>query len=369
MIFSKSTNKRKKDGPPADLELVGVLLAQISGRVDADKIRPLAGDGSDRRFYRIGGDCPCVAVLPSPTHPQAMAEARACYTIACHLGDLGVPVPKVLAHDSANRIVLFEDLGDVHLQSLVMARRSFAEVQPLYEQAVDGLLQLQIDGVQGFDPRCCWDTTQYDMDLMLQRESGYFLQAFCKEYLGKFIDEHALQKEFVKLARCAAQERSDFLLHRDFQSRNLMVHGGKVRIIDFQGARLGPLAYDLASLLIDPYASLDHEEQEVVFDYYVIQASQKLIDFDADQFRRGYIYLALQRNLQILGAFAFLSQQKGKSFFEQYIIPATLGLSQRLHTVADRFPRLTELVEEIYGDLRESASYAQASQSLVDEIK
>ena len=204
------------------------------------------------------------------------------------------------------------------------------------------------------------------MDLMIKRESGYFLQAFCKEYLGKIVDEHALNQEFIQLAKRAAQERSDFLLHRDFQSRNLMVYEGKVRIIDFQGARLGPLAYDLASLLIDPYASLGVEEQEAVFNYYVEQASNILQGFDAEQFIRGYIFLALQRNLQILGAFAFLSQQKGKSFFEQYIIPATNSLQKRLSELADRFPHLNELVNVIQVDLHEAATYTKASDVLSD---
>lgn len=257
-------------------------------------------------------------------------------------------------------------MGDVHLHSLVVGRQSFTEVQPYYFQAVDGLLKLQVDGVKGFDSRCCWDTPKYDMELMLQRESGYFLQVFCKEYLGKIVDEHGLNQEFVELARRAARERSDFLLHRDFQSRNLMVHEGKVRIIDFQGARLGPLAYDLASLLIDPYASLSSEEQKVVLDYYVEQAAGLMSDFAPVQFLRGYNFLALQRNLQILGAFAFLSQQKGKIFFEQYIMPAALSLLQRLHDVDDRFPRLTSLVEEICGDLHEAAPYATISDSLAD---
>ncbi|MBU0680248.1 MAG: phosphotransferase [Proteobacteria bacterium] len=366
MIFSKCLKKSEELGEESDVAVLLRLLAEQSCLIDADQIQPLTGDGSDRRFYRICGDLPCVAVFPSRTHPQAMAEAKSCYTIACHLADLGVPVPKVLGHDRQKRVILFEDVGDVHLHSLTVARQQFSEVQPYYLQAVDGLLKLQVVGVQGFDSRCCWDTPSYNMELMLQRESGYFLQAFCKEYLGKLVDEHGLNNEFVQLARRAARERADFLLHRDFQSRNLMVHEGKVRIIDFQGARLGPLAYDLASLLIDPYASLSCEEQKIVFDYYVEQAARFMPDFDPDRFRQGYIFLALQRNLQILGAFAFLSQQRGKSFFEQYIIPAASSLLSQLQDVTERFPRLTGLVEEICGDLHEAAPYAKVSDSLAD---
>jgi hypothetical protein len=366
MIFTKAFKKSPGPEPGSDLDLLLALLAAQSWPVEPEQIRPLAGDGSDRRFYRIGGARRAVAVLPSRTHPQAMAEARATYTIGCHLADRGVPVPQVLGHDRQNRIVLFEDVGDTHLHSLVVARRDFSEVQPLYLQAVDALLRLQINGVQGFDRRCCWDTPIYDMDLMLARESGYFLQAFCRDYLGKSVDEPALQQEFVRLARQAAGQGADFLLHRDFQSRNLMVHEGRVRIIDFQGARLGPLGYDLASLLIDPYASLTAAEQKVIFDSYVEQAAELLADFDAEHFRRGYIFLALQRNLQILGAFAFLSQRRGKPFFEHYIVPAAASLQLGLRDVSEQFPRLTGLVAEICDDLHEAASYAEGSDFPVD---
>ncbi len=366
MIFSKSHTNASLSETEQEKMRIQSLLASLSCQVTDDQIQPLSGDGSDRIFYRVSGDCPCVAVLPSPSHPQAMAEARASYTIACHLSDLDVPIPKVLGYDRTSRLILFEDVGDVHLHSLVVGRQSFNDISSFYEQAVDGLLQLQINGVKGFDKRCCWDTPQYDMDLMIQRESGYFLQAFCKEYLGKIVDEHVLNHEFIQLAKRAARERSDYLLHRDFQSRNLMVHEGKVRIIDFQGARLGPLAYDLASLLIDPYASLDAKEQETIFNYYTQQASNILADFDVEQFQQGYNFLAIQRNLQILGAFAFLSEQKGKSFFEQYIIPAASSLQKRVQTVADRFPRIVELVDEIQDDLHEAATFAKASDALSD---
>ncbi len=367
MIFKKAADKKAMAGPKKDLELLRALLEASSCPADVDQIEPLSGDGSDRRFYRVRGRRPCVAVFPALGQPQAMAEARSCYTIACHLADLGVPVPRVLGHDRENRIILFEDVGDLHLHALAAARSSFAEVHSYYKQAIDGLLKLQVRGVKGFDSRCCWDTPKYDMELMQQRESGYFLQAFCHDYLGKIImDEQGLNHDFLQLARRAARERSDFLLHRDFQSRNLMVHEDRVRIIDFQGARLGPLAYDLASLLIDPYASLSRAEQEILFNYYLEQAAKVVVDFDADQFREGYVFLALQRNLQILGAFAFLSQQKRKTFFEKYIMPAALSLQERLLDVDDRFPGLIALVEEICGDLHEAAPYATMSDSLGD---
>ena len=105
-----------------------------------------------------------------------------------------------------------------------------------------------------------------------------------------------------------------------------MIKDGQVRCIDFQGGRFGPLAYDLASLLLDPYAGLPETTQEHLRLVY-LEALQDLIPYDAEQFQHEYVFLALQRNLQILGAFSFLSQVRQKSFFAQFISPAlsTLG--------------------------------------------
>ncbi len=119
---------------------------------------------------------------------------------------------------------------------------------------------------------------------------------------------------------------SNFFLHRDFQCRNLMVHHNSVRFIDFQGGRLGPLAYDLASLLLDPYAGLPLSVQDHLTVVY-LEALQQEIPYNPDQFRREYVFLALQRNLQILGAFAFLSQVRQKPFFAQFLRPALVSLS------------------------------------------
>jgi len=119
-----------------------------------------------------------------------------------------------------------------------------------------------------------------------------------------------------------------------------------VRIIDFQGARLGPLGYDLASLLLDPYASLDAACREELQDYYLVTLS-RYITLDPHSFYKGYYCLLLQRNLQILGAFAYLSQCRGKTFFRQFLAPALASLNA--HLAARQgvdFPCLRALADE-----------------------
>jgi len=108
-----------------------------------------------------------------------------------------------------------------------------------------------------------------------------------------------------------------------------MIKEGRLRVIDFQGARFGPLAYDLASLLIDPYTPLPEEEQASLLLLYLGKL-ERTHPAAAVDFVRQYHVLALQRNLQILGAFAFLSQRRGKTFFANYMAPAASSLHRLL---------------------------------------
>ncbi|MCI5159544.1 MAG: aminoglycoside phosphotransferase, partial [Candidatus Electrothrix sp. AUS1_2] len=217
------------------------------------------------------------------------------------------------------------------------------QVIRLYRQAVSELARMQVRGSEGFDPAWCWDTPRYDSALMLERESGYFLRAFCRDFLRLEIDEEKIAKEFHTLADKASLAEATFFLHRDFQSRNIMIRQDRVRFIDYQAGRLGPLAYDLASLLIDPYAALPIQFQEELLEHY-LDTLTGLLPYDRSRFRQEYPSLALQRNLQILGAFAFLSQQRGKPFFRQYLAPA-LGSLQGLlaKTATAEYPYLTAL--------------------------
>jgi aminoglycoside/choline kinase family phosphotransferase len=303
-------------------------------------VQRLAGDGSSRRFWRVGrvgrqsGGPICLAVAPAGRTEQDMMEAGAARTIGMHLYDHGVRVPAQYGWDAEAGLLLFEDLGDVKLHDLVeQSRNQLGEmdlhaVRPWYVQAVQQLALMQIHGAVGFDRDWCWDTREYDRPLMLSRESGYFLRAFWQELLGQELMP-GIAEEFEQIATAASQAPAAFFLHRDFQSRNIMVQNGQLSFIDFQGGRMGPLGYDLASLLIDPYTALPSSLQEELLQVY-LDAVMALHPVDTRQFRRQYTFLALQRNLQIIGAFSFLSRVRGKVFFTRFIAPALTSLAERL---------------------------------------
>jgi hypothetical protein len=315
---------------PALIAAVGQLLgkAETAWNEATVQVAVLVPDGSSRRFFQMRGPGQeaIIAILPPENDVRGQAEAAAFYQIGCHLRGCGAPIPEIYAFDPATGLVLCEDLGNRRLYEEVVAGQGSQQTLALYEQAVRQLARMQVRAASGFDPAWCWDTPRYDRTLMQERESGYFLKACCRDLLQLAFDQEAVEAECAQLAAEAAKAPSDFFLHRDFQCRNLMVHHNSVRFIDFQGGRLGPLAYDLASLLLDPYAALPLSVQDHLTAIY-LEALQQEIPYNPDQFRHEYIFLALQRNLQILGAFAFLSQVRQKPFFAQFLRPALVSLS------------------------------------------
>ncbi len=309
---------------------VGQLLGEAASSWNEATVQVvvLVPDGSSRRFFQLRrpGRAAIIAILPPENDAAGQAEATAFYQIGRHLRLCGAPVPEIHAYDPATGLVLCEDLGDRRLYEQVVAGQGTGQMLSLYEQTVRQLARMQVRAAEGFDPGWCWDTPRYDRALMLERESGYFLRACCRDLLQLTFDQAAVVAECTHLADAAAQAPAEFFLHRDFQCRNLMVQQHAVRFIDFQGGRLGPLAYDLASLLLDPYAALPLAAQDHLVAVY-LEALRQEIPYDPDQFRREYVFLALQRNLQILGAFAFLSHVRQKPFFAQFLRPALVTLS------------------------------------------
>jgi aminoglycoside/choline kinase family phosphotransferase len=172
-------------------------------------------------------------------------------------------------------------------------------------------------------------------------EANYFRDAFLRRYLRLKADWPELDVPFEHLIEMASAADGRYYLHRDFQSRNIMVSDDGMAVIDWQGGRLGPLAYDLASLLIDPYTALSNEERDRIFECY-LRLVQSLDRNAAELLKKTYPYLAIQRNLQILGAFSFLTRVRGKTYFEAYIPPALNSLQRLLDELQD--PKLLSLL-------------------------
>jgi len=320
--------------------------AAAAQRVSLTGAQPLAGDGSDRRFFRLPGS-PTKVLLWHPYAPgREITENDSYFRIGSHLRLKGIPVPEIFHYCPEEGWMLLEDLGDISLEGFLKSQRADTQVRFQYRQALNILVQIQVDGLEGFDTGWCFDTPVVDGPFLRERECLYFVLAFLQGYLGLKIAAIELSEDFDRLITTAASTRGLYFLHRDFQSRNLMIKNGCLRVIDFQGGRLGPLGYDVAALLIDPYVGLSTQWQEEFLAYY-LEELQKRIAVDETAFRRQYAYLALSRNLQILGAYGFLTKVKKKPYFARYIPAAVKELQRRLKERAGEFPRLEEVVASL----------------------
>ncbi|MEZ4386812.1 MAG: phosphotransferase [Candidatus Krumholzibacteriia bacterium] len=305
------------------------LAAAVAAGFDRAASREwFTGHGSDRRFARLrAGDRSAVIM----TAPEADPDVDRTVAIASFLYDQGLGAPAVLARDERARSIVFEDLGDQTLQRLVGAHPDRAP--DLYGRVLDRLADLQTFGTEARH-RCpaAWDRA-FDRE-HLRWETGYFRQRYLCGHLGLAgSDLDALEPEFAALATaCLAQPRT--LVHRDFQSQNILFKDSVVRMVDVQGMRWGPLAYDAVSLLYDPYVELDPVLREDLLAAYPARLAERGAPRPSDaQWRAMTLAAGLQRVMQALGAYAFLGHIKGRAGFLAHI-PAARWQLDRLLTLA-----------------------------------
>jgi aminoglycoside/choline kinase family phosphotransferase len=272
------------------------------------------------------------------------AQVDAFVAIGNHLYQNGICVPQILAYDAFSGVVAVQDLGNLHLADVVAQISDLSQITGLYEKVIDRLILFSRKGAQGFDLSWTCQTPYYSRTLILENECRYFVDRFVQGYLGKNIDFDALADDFHFIADQALKGGINGLMHRDCQSKNIMIKNGAPFFIDFQAARIGPLQYDLASLLLDPYVALPKSVQKNLLVYTMDRLNLTSPD-RRQEFRHNFDYCSLTRNLQILGAFAYLSRVKGKSWFETYIPPAMASLTHWMRTQApDAVRRLKKLV-------------------------
>ncbi|BBO73836.1 hypothetical protein DSCW_12530 [Desulfosarcina widdelii] len=315
----------------------------------------LAGDGSDRKWYRLSDGRNSIVMADHGITPDPEgSEIRSFVAIGTHLHNRGLPVPRIYRHDEFSGLVFMEDLGNNHLQQAIRQDADGGLIKQRYCKVIDTLLDLSTRAAEGFDPHWTCQSEAYDRNLILNNECRYFLDAFVNGYLNLAVEYEDLAASFETLASRTLENGLTGLIHRDFQSRNVMIRDDRHYLIDFQGARIGPIQYDLASLLIDPYARLHPDLQHELLNYAVEQAKKRL-KCDPERFVYGYRHCAVTRNLQMLGAFGFLSRVKGKRLFERWIPTAGNMLADHLRAAGDSdLPELAALFETIRRELSQS---------------
>ncbi|MCF8080634.1 MAG: phosphotransferase [Desulfobacterales bacterium] len=328
----------------------GAAAAVHRCRID---FSPLAGDGSQRRWFRVStGGATRIMASHGIRCGQGTQEVDSFVDIGRHLSSRQVPVPKICSFDRFSGLVFTEDLGDRHLQAAVI-KGPLQRVLFLYRRVIDAAIHMGLDGAEGFDPIWTWQSPRYDRNLILEKECRYFCEAFVAGHLGRANPFRELEAEFCLLADRIENHAVEGFIHRDLQSRNIMLKAGEIYFIDFQGGRTGPVQYDLASLLIDPYVHLAPEYRRALTAYAMDRLSE-LSGKPQSRCLAGFRYCALSRNLQILGAFGFLTAL-GKTWFETAIPHAVTNLNRVLADLPkEEFPGLTGLATALREDFARS---------------
>jgi N-acetylmuramate 1-kinase len=278
------------------------------------EIRPLAGDASFRRYFRVhrGGETAVLMDAP-PQHEDVGPFLK----VADHLLQRGFAPPRPLAVDRQRGLLLLEDFGDDRVTPLL--RRQPEREREVYEAAVD--IAVRLAGEPAPD-----DLAPYD-EAALKREVQLFTEWYAPA-LDLEVDEAGYVAAWQESWRSvlAETERAPVMVLRDFHADNLMVvdYLDQLGLLDFQDALAGHRAYDLVSLLQDARRTVSPELEEAMLARFVERAG---ID-DAKAFRAEYEVLGAQRNVKILGIFTRLWKRDGK--------PAYPTMHPRIWTYLER---------------------------------
>ena len=328
-------------------------LEQQGLAADVTQVLPLTGDASDRQYFRVllgDGHSIVLALHAGPIDFASLPFV----TVSGLMRAIPLPVPALLHHSNPLGIIAQQDLGDVTLQAHLGAATS-DEHAALYRQAVLFIARLQLRGQELASPDYPPYSVAFDTD-KLSWELEFFYKYFIQQYRGAsppLAVQQALSEEWSTIVEELASEPR-VLCHRDYHSRNLMLHDESLYIIDFQDARMGPETYDLASLLRDSYVDLPDEVIDRLIAHFIAlrrEGSPGALPAGWDEdFRRRFDTMALQRNLKALGTFGFQTAARGNPVYMQYI-PRTLRYARRTLAAYPRFARLREVLGGLVDEL------------------
>lgn len=314
-------------------------------------IDPIPGDASARRYFRVRTASQSYILMKMEEFTQ-QGEKHPFLEVQRHLTLAGVDVPTVLEYDSAEGLILLEDLGDTTLLRRLQEVSSPDVERHLYESVIDDLVSMHYFAspgrmknqvsIQGFALRFDHEKLMWEMDFMIE----HFYQKQLQREIPKS-DLHLIRESLSEICKILSELPTVFT-HRDFHSRNIMVlqkPEERFVMIDFQDARLGPAQYDLASLLKDSYYQLEDGQVARLLDYYVARweavSGERL---DRESFQRGFDLMSVQRNLKAIGSFASFLNRRGNPTYLKYIGNTFENVRRTLL----KFPQYSKLRETLF---------------------
>lgn len=312
--------------------------------------------GSDRKYYRATekqGDRVEVIAKYSPEDPDFDRHIEYTRFFSKH----NIPVPRLFHVEHSNRTAIFEDLGDTSLYNWLKCKRNKEEIEKMYKKVLDVAASIHLNLMPNISECPLLKERVFDINYF-RWETDYFIERFVKSFLENVRIGIPILDELDRLAQ-KADSFSKTVIHRDFQSQNIMIKDNVPRIIDYQGARIGPPAYDIASLLWDPYYRLDDDMRERLLPYYMKRMALKKRakvqnfsasefpssqDFSFESFLESLLPCRIQRHMQALGAYGFLSVVKGKRYFLKFVPEALRMLKEEIAMAKEEYPYLYELI-------------------------
>lgn len=337
------------------------LFEQWAGEACKNKIQ-ITANGSNRLYYRLEGETKqCIGAFNANVR-----ENQAFFHFAEQLKQHQINVPEIYAISDDQTTYLQQDLGNVTIYTYLSSRKTSGidVTQPtikLYQQAIDQLVLLQntcndIDFSKAY-PRPDFDHQAIQWDLNYFKY--YFLRLFHIPY-----DEQALEDDFQTFIAYLLDGDTSYFVHRDYQSRNIMICDEKLYIIDFQGARRGAAEYDLASLLYSSKSDLPDHIRQQLLDYYI----QKRFGSETDKCsntNKFYAYV-LARMMQAMGAYGYRGIIEKKEHFVKSIPFAVRNLRKIIETV--KLPIEIPHLEGVWKAISDMADYSNNEDKLLVSV-
>lgn len=314
-------------------------------RHEPANIDQLTPDASTREYFRVswrgGRAIACV-------YPEAFVAGEQSYIDATELfRQSGLPVADILDFDETLAVIVLEDMGDTILRDVLVSADD-EKRDDLIDDAIALIPRIQAATDKAFELDSIASRIRFDTEKLLW-ELEFFKTHYFTTYKNEPLapsDELALSEEFLELAH-DLDSRAAVLCHRDFHAANLMIDGrGGLRIIDHQDARIGSVAYDLVSLLLDrvtepPTAEWLANKRRFFLAERQRLGLQELSEGDfADEFRLQTV----QRCLKAIGTFSFQSVHRGKSYFLPFIKPMFRIVLRAIENI-DRFPVMKRILD------------------------
>ncbi|HMF56173.1 MAG TPA: phosphotransferase [Pyrinomonadaceae bacterium] len=321
------------------------------GSVDEKRVQALTPDASTREYFRVpwNNSTAIAAVYPEPFDP----EVHPFLDVTRLFTEAKLPVPEILSVDALHGIILQEDLGDRQLR-LFFEAASEEESESYTEQAITLIAEIQAASRKAHDLHSISSRLAFD-EAKLAWELGFFFEHYFVSLRGEKMTHGEAAELKAEMNDIAAElsARPRVLCHRDYHSSNLIVDGrGRLRIIDYQDARMGPASYDLVSLLLDRCTEPPSLAEVRANRLFFLDERRRLglEQIDPDEFAREFRLMTVQRNLKAIGTFSYQTAVCGRgATYAQFIQPMFLIVLQAAEWLG-RFPALQRAIRARIGD-------------------